>query len=61
MAIFRMSLEQEKALEKWKEKIKELHGEYGHFDYTFSPFEGTTWIKVYSHLTKTALNLTDFE
>lgn len=56
-----MSLEQEKALEEWKGKIKDLYGEYGHFDYTFSPFGMTTEIKVFSHLANITLDLTDFE
>lgn len=50
-----------KTLKEWKNKIKELFGEYGQYDYTFTPCGIGTSVKVFSHLTKTELDLSEVE
>ena len=42
-----------------KKYIEELFGEYGYYDYIFTPYETGTSVKVVSHLTKTELDLSD--
>lgn len=59
--IFALSETEEKKLNEWKEKIKDLFGEYGLYDYTFTPTGIATIIKVKSHLTKTEIDLTDVD
>lgn len=56
---FRLSDTQEVKLKEWQDKIKDLFGEYGHYDYTFTPFGMMTGFKVKSHLTKTTIDLTE--
>jgi hypothetical protein len=34
---FELDEEQEKELEEWRQKIKELHGDEGNFEYSFIP------------------------
>ena len=46
-------------LHEWQEKIKDIFGEYGGYDYTFTPTGIGDVIKVRSHLTNTVLDLTD--
>lgn len=48
-------------LKEWQAKIKEIYGEYGHYDYVFTPYGMGTGMKVVSHLTKTELDLTDID
>ena len=61
MTNFQLDKDQEKRLQEWKCKIKELFGEYGHYDYVFTPYGTGTCIRVVSHLTKTELDLSDIE
>jgi hypothetical protein len=49
------------ALKEWQEKIKDLFGEYGLYTYKFMPTGIGTAITVYSHNTKTELDLTDLD
>jgi hypothetical protein len=58
---FKLTERQEKKLKEWQEKIKELFGQYGHYDYTFTPYGMGTGLKVKSHLTKTELDLSHEE
>jgi hypothetical protein len=48
-------------LKAWQEKIKELFGEYGSYDYTFSPCGIGIGVRVRSHLTRTELDLSHVE
>lgn len=59
MKIFKLDDDQEERLKVWQDKIKELFGEYGYYDYIFTPYETGTSVKVVSHLTKTELDLSD--
>ena len=48
-------------LREWQGKIKDLFGEYGHYDYIFTPYGMGTGVTVKSHLTKTELDLSMVE
>ena len=52
---------EQKRLEEWKEKIKDLYGEYGRYKYTFSPSGIGNGIEVYSELAKLSINITDVD
>ena len=56
---FKLNEKQEAELKTWQDKIKELFGEYGIYDYIFTPFGMGTGIKVKSHLTNTELDLSN--
>ena len=58
---FNLDEEQVAKLKEWQEKIKEVFGEYGHYDFIFTPYGMGTGVKVRSHLTKTELDLTDVD
>ena len=58
---FKLTERQEKELKEWQEKIKDLFGEYGHYDYTFTPYGMGTGVKVRSHKTGTTLDLSHVE
>ena len=48
-------------LKKWKDKIKDLYGEYGIYTYSFTPTGIGSEIKVKSHLTGLELDITDID
>ena len=57
---FKINDKQLSKLNKWKEGIKEVFGEYGTYEYKFIEDSGIgTGIKVWSSLAKKDLNLTD--
>jgi hypothetical protein len=58
---FKLTERQEKELKEWQEKIKDLFGEYGLYDYTFTPNGIGEGVKVRSHKTGTTLDLTHVE
>ena len=58
---FTLNERQEAELQEWQAKIKELYGNYGHYDYTFTPYGMGTGLVVRSHLTRTTLDLTHEE
>jgi hypothetical protein len=58
---FSLNEKQMVLLNEWQEKIKDLFGEYGHYDYTFTPYGMGTGLIVRSHLTKTELDLSMVE
>ena len=49
MKIFKLDDDQEERLKEWQDKIKELFGEYGYYDYIFTPYETGTSVKVVSN------------
>lgn len=61
MMEFKIDENQENKLKEWKEKIKDLFGEYGHFTYKFIPNGIFTAVKVYSDKTNTEIDLTDYD
>jgi hypothetical protein len=58
---FELDNDQLQKLKEWQDKIKDLFGEYGTYDYIFTPFGIGVGLKVRSHLSKTEINLTDEE
>jgi len=58
---FKLTERQEKELKEWQEKIKDLFGEYGLYDYTFTPNGIGEGVLVRSHKTGTTLDLTHVE
>ena len=52
---------QQAMYEEWISHIKAIYGEYGHFTWKISPTGIGSGIEVYSHLTKTTLDLTDVD
>lgn len=46
-------------LKDWQAKIKKKHGQYGLFDFKFTPFGMGTGVEVYSHQTKKSLDLSE--
>ncbi len=58
---FELSETQMKKLKKWQEAIKIIYGEYGTFTYEFTPTGIGDGVDVYSHLSKTKLDLTEVE
>jgi hypothetical protein len=58
---FTLTERQEKELKEWQEKIKELFGKYGHYDYIFTPYGMGTGLKVKSHITGIELDLSHEE
>jgi hypothetical protein len=58
---FELDKEQQLKLEVWQKKIKDLCGEYGLYDFIFTPYGIGTGLKVFSHLIKRELDLTNVE
>lgn len=58
---FELSDKQQVQFDEWKEAIKKIYGEYGHFKWTISPTGIGNGLEVWSSLTKTTLDLTDMD
>jgi hypothetical protein len=58
---FALEPDQVKRLEKWQAKIKKKYKQYGTYTYMFTPCGMGTAIKVYSHLAKEELDLSDVD
>ena len=58
---FELSDAQQKEFDDWKDAIKKLHGEYGHFEWTISPTGIGNGIRVWSSLAKVELDLTEVD
>ena len=56
-----LSDKQQEMYDEWKSHIKAIYGEYGLFTWRISPIGIGTGIEVYSHQTKTTLDLTDVD
>jgi hypothetical protein len=56
-----LSNKQQKQYDKWKGHIKALYGEYGLFTWKYTPNGIGMELSVFSHLTKTELELTDVD
>ena len=59
--IFELTARQEKELNEWQEKIKDLYGEYGTYTFKFTPTGIGNGVVVYSHLTKLELDISHQE
>jgi hypothetical protein len=58
---FKLDPDQIERLEAWKQKIKKKYKEYGTFTYSFTPYGMGTGVKVFSHLMKKSLDLSDVD
>jgi hypothetical protein len=58
---FAISEVENEKLKEWKEKIKDLYGEYGTYTYSFTPTGIGSSIRVKSHLTGLELDITDLD
>lgn len=56
-----LNAKQQKMFDEWISHIKAIYGEYGNFTWKISPTEIGSGIVVYSHKTKTELDLTDVD
>ncbi len=56
---FDLDESEQKKLKEWQADIKKIFGEYGLYTYSFTPYGIGCGIEVYSHLSKTKLDLTD--
>ena len=56
-----LSDKQNSLYREWISHIKAIYGEYGTFTWKITPYSIGLGISVYSHLTKTELNLTDVD
>jgi hypothetical protein len=56
-----LSDKQQEMFDEWKSHIKALYGEYGLFTWKITPTGIGSGLEVYSHFTKTTLDLTDVE
>lgn len=52
---------QQEMHDEWTSHIKAIYGEYGTYTWKITPTGIGSEIKVYSHLTKTELDLTDVD
>jgi hypothetical protein len=58
---FKLSESQISRLKQWQDKIKEIFGEYGLYDYIFTPNGIGSSVRVKSHITKTEIDLTEID
>lgn len=58
---FELDEYQEIKLKAWQDKIKKKYGQYGQYDFIFTPSGVGTSIKVVSHLSKKEIDLTDID
>ena len=56
-----LSEKQQKEFEVWKGHIKAIYGEWGSFTWKITPTGIGSGISVFSHLTKTEIDLTDMD
>ena len=58
---FELNDKQQEKFDLWKSHIKALHGEYGKFTWKYTPNGIGPEIRVYSHLVKISIDLTDVD
>lgn len=58
---FELSKEQIEKLNVWQEAIRVIHGEYGLYEYRFTPTGIGDGVTVYSHIAKAELDLTEYD
>lgn len=58
---FELDEDQLKKLKVWQAKIKKKHGQYGVFEYRFTPTGIGDCVEVYSKLTGKTIDLTDVD
>ncbi len=58
---FELDTSQVERLKKWQAKIKKKYGQYGHYEFRFTPTGIGDIIKVYSELSQKTLDLSDVD
>jgi len=58
---FELNEKEETEIKEWQDAIKQVYGEYGLFDYTFTPNGIGVGIRVYSHVAKVEKDFTDVD
>ena len=58
---FELTERQQKEIQEWMDAIKKVFGEYGSYDYTFSPNGIGTGLIVYSHAAKVEKDFSNVE
>jgi hypothetical protein len=58
---FELNEKEETEIKEWQDAIKKVYGEYGLFDFTFTPNGIGTGIRVYSHAAKVEKDFTDID
>lgn len=58
---FDLTEKQDKEIKEWKEHIKALFGDYGKFEYTFTPTEIGDVLSVFSHTANISKDFTDID
>ena len=58
---FELNEKEETEIKEWQDAIKNVYGEYGLFDFTFTPNGIGVGIRVYSHAAKVEKDFTDID
>lgn len=58
---FELSEGQHKRFKEWMQEIREKHGNYGEFEFRFTPTGIGVGLEIYSHNEKKALDFTEYE
>ena len=58
---FKLTEKEEKEIKEWQEQIKKVYGQYGTYDYIFTPCEIGVGVKVRSHIAGIERDFTDVD
>ena len=58
---FKISEKQAIEIKEWQDAINKVYGEYGSFDFTFTPNGIGVGLKVYSHIAEVEKDFTDID
>ena len=58
---FEISEKQATEIKEWQDAINKVYGEYGSFDFTFTPNGIGVGLRVYSHAAKVEKDFTDMD
>ena len=61
ITIFELTKKQQDEIQEWKEAIYKIYGEYGSYDFIFSPNEIGTSLTVYSHTAEIGKDFSNIE
>lgn len=61
MQDFKITEEQMAMIQKWQNKIKKKHGEYGMYSYTFTPTGVGVSLTVFSYLANKQKDFTNYD
>ncbi len=61
ITIFELTKKQQDEIQEWKDAIYKIYGEYGSYDFIFSPNEIGTSLTVYSHTAEIGKDFSNIE